>query len=188
MAKEIINEETGETEIFYTKEELEAQLAEKDAHVQSKLEEFKTGKQSLELKEIEREKAIAEAKASAEEAIRLANETKEQARQKVVGFFAEQFTGQDPELKAKLDESFSVIEAGRKAQGLDVSSDGAIKDMMTQASLMSGISGASVNPVFPVGPGMAPSFTKTKDELSDADHQAFLKETGYTHPTGPKVE
>jgi hypothetical protein len=186
MAKEIINEETGEVEIFYTKEELDAQLAEKDIHVQAKLEEFKTGKQSQELKEIERQKAIEEAQKKAEEAMNMASQTKEDARKKVVNFFAEQFVGEDTELKTKLNDSFSLIEEGRKAKGLDISSDEAIKEMMQQASLMSGLSNNT--PVFPIGGGMAPNFQKTKDELSDQDHQTFMKEVGYTHPAPPKAE
>lgn len=161
------------------KTEHEKALADKDAHVAQKLEEFKQGKTAAELKEIEREKAVADAKAAADAAKAAAEAVVTGARTKVVNFVAEQFVGQDAELRKKLDDAFGIIEEGRKAKGLDITDDKSIQEMMTAAASMAGITTLAGGPSFPMNGGFAPSFQKTASELSDADHQEFLKETGY---------
>ncbi len=128
------------------------------------------------------QKAADEAKATAEGTIT-------QAKAKVVNFLAEQFVGQDPELRKKLDEAYGIIEEGRKAKGMDIRDDKAIQEMMTMAASMSGISApAQVNPVFPMNGGMAPNFQKTEGEISEAEHDAFLTATGYEKPKPTKQE
>ena len=187
MSKKIANEETGEEEEFFTKAELDAQLAEKDAHVAKKLEEFQTGKTAQELKDIARDKEIAETKAKAEEAIGAAKTIAETAQKKVKDFVASQFVGEDKELRTKLDSSYEIIEAGRIAKGLDTKSDASIQEMMLSASQMAGLNHVA-DPKFPLTNGMAPNFNKTANELSDAEHETFLKATGQYEAPKPKKE
>jgi len=163
-------------------EELSVKLAEKEEHMKQKLDEFQKGKTSQELKEIERENAIAEAKAKAQEAIDGANALKEGHATTVKNFYAEQFAGTDPELRKKLDEAFKIVEAGSKANGIEIKEDKDYATLMTQAALMAGISGAQTiqsSPKFPMGGGYTPSFQPSENEVSDSDHETFLKETGY---------
>lgn len=194
MPKVEKNEETGAEETFYTQAELDAikaendkALADKDEHVKNKLKEFETGKTAQELKDIERDKQIQEAKEKAEKAETTANNTVEESRKKVKDFFVSQLVGEDADLKKKLDDSLKIVEAGRSASGLDIKSDDAIKEMTIQAANMAGI-GASALPNFPMGGGYAPSFQKSTAEVSDAEHEEFLKATGYQKPPEPKVE
>lgn len=159
-------------------------LADKDAHVAEKLKEFQTGKSAQELKDIERDVAIKEARDAATAAAATANATVEGARKKVVEFVAQQFVGEDPELRKKLDDAFGIIEEGRKAKGLDVKDDKSIQEMMTAAANMAGINSIS-SPSFPMHNGIAPNFQKTASELSDAEHKAFLAATGYQSAPNP---
>lgn len=194
MAKEIENED-GTKETFFSQAELDARakeiqdaadlkIKENEDHTKKKLDEFQTGKTAQELKDIERDKQIDEAKKKSDEAIALANTTVEGARTKVKDFFAVQFVGEDKELRTKLDDSLKIIEAGRAANGQDIKSDDSIKEMMTQAANMAGI-GAGVAPTFPMYGGGAPSFQKKENEISDAEHQAFKAATGYVDPKPP---
>ena len=188
MPKTILNEETGLEETVHTQEELDAALAEKDEHVKKKLEEFNQGKTSAELKEIEREEKLKEIQKQAEEAVRIANETVQGSRAKIVDFIAKEYVGEDPALRTKLDEAFSLIEEGRKAKGLDVKDDKSIQEMMAQAANMSGINTVPSNPSFPMSGGNVPNFNRTPSEVSDSEHDTFLKETGYQQAQPPKVD
>jgi len=162
-------------------EELNVKLAEKEEHMKQKLDEFQKGKTSQELKEIERENAIAEANRKAQEAIDSANALKEGHANTVKNFYAEQFAGNDPELRKKLDDAYKIVEAGSKANGLEIKEDKDYATIMAQAAMMAGITGTQevVSPRFPMGGGMTPNFQPSENEVSDADHQTFLKETGY---------
>lgn len=178
----IIQNDAGEDEEVFTKAELDAQLADKDAHVAAKLEEFKQGKTAQELKEIERDRVIAETKAKADEAIGTANTIADNAHKKVIDFIAGQFVGEDKDLRTKLDGAYEIIEAGRIAKGLDTKGDASIKEMMLSASQMAGLSNTNINPTFPMTNGMAPNFRKSANEISDAEHEQFLRETGQEIP------
>mgnify|MGYP000721148384 CR=1 FL=1 len=190
MSKTIVNEDTGEEEVVYTQAELDAikkeaddKILDNENHTKKKLEEFQTGKTAQELKDIERDRAIAEANELAKKAEATATATVEGARKKVVNYMAEQVVGQDKELRTKLDSALDIIEAGRVAKGLDIADEKSIQEMMIQAAQMSGINSvSSQSPSFPLTNGMAPSFIKTADELSDAEHERFLRETGQEVP------
>lgn len=182
MSKTIKNEETGLDEIVYTQAELDGQLAEKDAHVATKLKEFETGKTAQELKDIERDKKIEEATKKGEDAVQAANKIVEDSKKKVVNFIAEQIVGQDVDLRKKLDDATEIIQAGRLSKGLDVASDEAIREIMIAAAQMAGISAPAVSPVFPMVGGMPPDFIKKEGELSETEHERFLKETGQEIP------
>lgn len=178
----IIQNEAGEDEEVFSKAEVDAQLKEKDDHVTEKLKEFQTGKTAQELKDIARDKIIEETKVKADEAITTANTIAENAHKKVIDFIAGQFVGEDKELRTKLDGAYEIIEAGRIAKGLDTKGDASIKEMMLSASQMAGLSNVNINPTFPMTNGMAPSFGKTPNEISDAEHEQFLRETGQEIP------
>lgn len=181
MSKEIENDD-GTKETVYTQAELDAQLAEKDAHVAAKLDEFKQGKTAQELKDIERDAAIKAAKDAADAAVATANDTVAQARSKVVNFVAEQFVGTDPELRKKLDDAFKIIEEGRKATGLDIKDDASIQEMMRNAAGMAGLNSPAHMPVYDSGSSSPLNFQPKANEVSDAEHEAFLKATGYQDP------
>lgn len=182
-------ENPGQQIDVYTQAELDAQLLEKDNHVKTKLDEFQKGKTAQELKDIETLEAIKKANETAEQANKTAESVKADARGRIVNFMAEQFVGQDADLRTKLNDSFSVIEEGRKAKGLDIQSEVSIKEMMIQASKMSGIDGGNVvNPVFPMGPGMAPNFAPTQETISDQDNDMFLSQVGYQKDTPVKKD
>lgn len=195
MSKEIENED-GSKEIMYSQAELDAQKADADAaaeakiqenkeHTERKIKELETGKSAQELKDIERDRAIEEAKKKSDEAIAIANTTVEGARAKVKDFFAASIVGEDVTLRTKLNESLKIIEAGRAANGQDIKSDDSIKEMMIQAANMAGI-GAGTAPVFPMYGGGAPSFQKPENQISDSEHEVFKKATGYVDPVAPK--
>ncbi len=189
MSKTIKND-AGEDEVVYTQAELDAQLLEKDEHVKQKLEEFTKGKTAIELEREENKRIIEEIKKGSETAVNTANEMVAGARKKVVDFVAQQYVGEDPELRKKLDEAFGIIEAGRTSKGLDIKDDKAIQEMMAAAASMSGISlpaGGAVPPAF-MGAGMggAPSFIKKEGELSDAEHKTFLDAVGYKPDAKPE--
>ncbi len=183
-----ITHEDGTEETMYTQAELDAQLAEKDAHVDKKLKEFETGKTAQELKDIEREKAVADAKKIAEDAKALAEGTISSHRKSVVDFLAEQYVGTDKEMRTKLDDALKIVEAGRSANGLDIKEDSSIKEMLGQAAKLAGISSPQATPQFPMTGGEAPRFTPQAGEVSDADHKAFMAATGYVPETPPKKE
>lgn len=186
MSKEIINEETGEKEIFYTQAELDTQLKDKDEHVEQKLKEFQQGKTAQELKDIERDEQIKTARETADKAIETANSTVATARKNVVDYMAAQIVGEDKELRTKLDEAIEIIEAGRIAKGMDIKDEKSIREIMISAASMSGISTvAPVSPVFPMTGGVPPSFNKTPGQISNEEHNMFLQATGQEIPKPP---
>lgn len=179
MPKTITNED-GSTEEVFTKAELDAQLQEKDDHVKTKLEEFQKGKTAMELAEEARKTEIAEATRIATEALATAETSKQEKITTVKNYFAESVVGQDAELRTKLDDSLKIIEAGRLANGMDVTSEKAIQEMTVAAANMAGIS-ASAMPDFPMTGGGAPDFNKKEGTVDEADHAAFLEATGYNN-------
>lgn len=181
MSKTIKNEDTGLDEVVYTQAELDEMRTKDKEHLDIKLEEFKKGKTAQELESIENKKKMEEIQGESKKALELAEQTTQRARTKVVNYFAASIVGEDVELRKKLDENFAIVEAGFKAQGKDVSEDDVIREMMVKAASMAGLTGQAA-PSFPMGPGNAPSFIKKEGELSDAEHDTFLKAVGYEKP------
>lgn len=176
MSKTITND-LGEEEVVYTQAELDAQLAEKDAHVKTKLDEFTKGKGAQELKDQERDAQVAEAKAKADEAAQKAAEATsiaaaERARhqQSVTDFALAQFTGGDTELNKKIMDAMPLV-------NLEIKDDKDILERVRIAATIAGLAGNAATPQFPAYGGMAPQFNKN-DGPSDADHEAFLAATG----------
>lgn len=186
MPKTITNED-GSTEEVFTKEELEAQLKEKDEHVKTKLEEFQKGKTAQELADIKRDEEIAAAKKIAAEAIEKVSQAEQGRINTVKNYIAEQYVGQDADLRTKLDEAYDLISAGRVAKGLDVVSEKSIQEIYTAASAMAGIATVA-SPSFPPTGGYAPNFKAPEGSVSDQEHEKFLRETGYQSPTPPKKD
>lgn len=174
---------TQEVEVF-TKAELDAQLKDKDDHHAKKLDEFQQGKTAQELKDIERDQKVEEAKKIAEDAMAKLGEAENRRIGTVKNFIAGQYVGEDADLRKKLDDSFDLISAGRVAKGLDIASETSIKDIFADAARMAGITTPAA-PSFPMYGGGAPNFTPPAGTVSDNDHAQFLKETGYQSPKPP---
>lgn len=188
MSKTVVDEESGKEEIMYSAEELEAAknaeidrlktehekaLLDKDEHVKKKLEEFNQGKSAQELKDIERDRKIEEANRIASEATeglktaegRRINSLKEIAREK--------FTGNDPELNKKFEESWGLV-------NLEIKEDA---DIVRKAELVANMSGLNNNGDdgmggMPMNGGYAPNFKREDTEKSKADHDTFKKALG----------
>lgn len=175
---------TEEVEVF-TKAELDAQLKEKDEHHAKKIDEFVKGKTAQELADIKRDEEVAAAKKIATDALAKVGEVEQARITGVKNFIAEQYVGQDADLRKSLDESFDLITAGRIAKGLDVISEKAIQETYIAAARMAGIA-AVASPTFPMVGGHAPNFQPAAGAVSDQEHERFLKETGYQSPTPAK--
>ena len=170
MSQIITNDDGTETEVF-TKEEVEAQLAEKDAHVKAKLDEFQKGKSSQDLKDQERDTAIAEAKRIADEASNRAIEAENRRQGQVKQYYIDTYAGGDPEMAKKLAENFDLI-------NVEIKSDDDIKRRIELAANMSGVHAQpNFAPTMPQYGGYAPTFNKD-ETVSEAEHESFLKEVG----------
>lgn len=194
MAKEILNEETGEMELVYTQAELDAQkaetdriLAEKDAHMKQKLDEFKQGKSAQELKEIEMQKNVEEAKRIADEAKASVDQAKQSHFDTVKSFYTEQLVGTDPEIVKQFEEAFKIVKAGKEANGFTITSDKDIGVLVQETMRYAGLGvaessfggGSTFTPPTTAMGGISPNFQRNENELSETDHNRFLQETGY---------
>ncbi len=173
MSKIIKNDDGTEEEVF-TKAELDAQLAEKDAHVKQKLDEFQTGKSAQELKDIEHKTALDEAKRIADEALALGRTSEERRVGSIKEFIMDQYTGGDAELKKKLTEGWDLI-------NLPITGDEDIRKRIELAANAVGLTGpGSAGVVVPAhGGGMPPSFQKKTDKtVTEEENKAFREATG----------
>ena len=123
MATTIINEEGQEMEVF-TQEEIQAQLAEreaalkaeyekmlaeKDAHVKEKLDQFQQAKKSVDIEAEEAKRLAEDAKRIAEEAklsVTQAQETALNAKKEVM---ITSVVGNDVELRKKIEASYGLL-------------------------------------------------------------------------------
>ena len=156
------------------KSQYEAQLADKDKHLKEKTDEFLKGKSAQELKEIERDNAIAEANQKAEEARSLAagSETKRMDALKAIA--RKQYTGDNPELISKFDESWNLI-------NMDIKEDTDISKRAELAANMSGLNstGGSFGSVgISMGGGIAPQVSPANQAKSKEDHDKFKNYLG----------
>jgi exopolysaccharide biosynthesis protein len=176
MSKVITNED-GTEETVFTQAELDAQLLEKDNHLKTKLDEFTKGKTAQELSKEENKAAIEAMKKEVDETKASFVKSQETQRTKVVNFLVKQVVGEDVELTKKLAAEMAIVEAGYKASGKDVNDESIIQEMISKSVSMAGIN--AVAPSFPMNGGFAPNFNNPKEAVSDAEHEKFLKETGY---------
>lgn len=160
------------------KAEYEAKLLDKDNHMKQKLDEFQQGKSSQELKDQERDAAIADAKKVADEAnLRVANS--EQRRLDALKNIAmNKYVGDSAELKAKFDESWNLV-------NLDIKED---SDISKKAELVANMIGLNQTSVglgnMPMGGGgsFAPKVSAVEKEKQDAEYEKFKGAFGLSVP------
>lgn len=179
MSKTVVNEETGEEEVLYTKAELDAieadaaaKVAAAEAEKKEKLDEFLKGKTAQELKEIERERRIEEINKKAEEAEARSKKIEETALEKIKGAEMTKYVGSDAALKAELQAAYDVL------SGMPATTDEEIAARMLAAANMKGFNGPKQSIGGGMGTGYAPRFDATEDRSKDADHQKFLGALG----------
>lgn len=160
------------------KAEIEKALAEKDEHVKQKLDEFISGKKSVEQKEKTLEEQQAELAARLKEieeksAADLAAERNARFNS-LKNFMFQQYGAQDEEIKQKLEESYDLI-------NVDVTDEAALQRRVEAAARLAGVGSPGQKPtLYPgVGGGAAPDFSdaaKKTDEAADLD--MFQKSLG----------
>ena len=170
MAKKFIDPETNEEVEAVPLAEHTKALEDKDAHVKQKLDEFQVGKNSQELKDQERDAAIAAAKKAAEDAASMAADSEKKRVATIENFALESLTGGDQELTKKIMEKIPFI-------ALPITSDKDIIEKYRLAASLAGLGNVAV-PNFGAMGGYVPNFNKQDQAVSDVDHEKFLKETG----------
>lgn len=167
------------------KAEYEAKLLEKDNHLKTKLDEFMKGKNSQEQKDVERDAAIAEAKRIADEASSRATNAEERRQNAIKESFVYQIVGDNPELRAKIEESWNLI-------NIEIKEDTDIKKRVDLAASMSGISNNS-EAIFTyggasMGGGMAPQVKESDKQKKQEEYDRFRSALGLDDFIGKKEE
>lgn len=182
MPIKIVDPDTGaETEAF-TQAELEAReaaikaeadkkIADNEAHMAQKLDEFQKGKTATELeKEAERNKTaaeIAEARKIAEAAAATvaASEARRLEGLKKMAF--QRFVGDDAELNKKLEDAWAVINFDPKDEA----------DFVKKAEMAANMSGLNAPPNLAAGMSFggsfAPGFKPSQKKIDETAHQTF---------------
>lgn len=175
-----IEDDNGNEVVVFTQEELDAQsaaikaeyeakLIEKDTHLKTKTDEFIKGKQSQELKDIERDAAIAEAKRLAAEAGEKATQAEIRRQNAIKEVAMKKFTGDDTELRAKFEESWNLV-------NLEIKDDA---DIAKKAELVANMSGLNSAPqmnnlgAMSMSGGYAPKVSAVEKEKQDAEYNNF---------------
>lgn len=179
MPRNIVDEATGETiEVFTADEkkaEIDARIAEKEEFQKKKLAEFENGKKSNEAKELEREARLTELQKIAEEAKATAESERTARKSSTKTYFASQFVGNDVDLKAKLEEAYGEL-------NIDDSTDAGMQQRYQKAANMIGLGASNRSFAAPVFGGISPTFSPSKESVSDTDHKKFLQEVNYRTP------
>jgi len=179
-----IEDDQGNEVVVFTQEELDAQssamkaeyeakLLEQANHLKTKTEEFVKGKQSQELKDIERDNAIAEAKRLAAEAGEKANNAEMRRQNAIKEVAMKKFTGDDAELQSKFEESWNLV-------NLEIKDDA---DIVKKAELVANMSGLNSAPQMNMGSmsmsgGYAPKVSAVEKEKQDAEYNNFKNSLG----------
>lgn len=180
-----IEDDNGNEVVVFTQEELDAQsaaikaeyeakLIEKDTHLKTKTDEFIKGKQSQELKDIERDAAIAEAKRLAAEAGEKATQAEIRRQNAIKEVAMKKFTGDDTELRAKFEESWNLV-------NLEIKDDA---DIAKKAELVANMSGLNSAPqmnnlgAMSMSSGYAPKVSAVEKEKQDAEYNNFKSSLG----------
>jgi len=186
MSQTIIND-NGDEVVVYSQEEIDAQiaakeaalkaefekqLAEKDEHVKLKLDQFQQATKSV-------DKEKEEVRTMAEEAKRIAEEAKlsvQQSKESELGirkdFWIQSVAGNDPDLKKKIEDAYSII-------NLPSGTDKEIAERVQKAVTLAGISQVST-PSLSFGGAQAPNFQQAGEQSKAAEHEAWKKELGIT--------
>lgn len=186
----IIENDKGDEETVYTKEELDAiesakekeiadlkAKAESDAaHYKTKIDEFANGKKGFDEKLTEKEKEWNEkleaTKQTADET-RAALENEKKARLDVVkNVMFEGYVGEDADGKKKLQEEYDLL-------NMPATTEDEIKARAIKAARNAGLSNSVSAPNYsaPFSGGHAPSFSRNEG-LKETEHNQFLKEVG----------
>ncbi len=180
MPIKVLDPETGvETEV-YTAEEVasqkaaiqaaaDAKIAENEAHLKTKLNEFQQGKTATELeKEAEKNKnaaEIAEAKRIATEAATTVAASEARRLEGLKKMAISSVVGQDAELTKKLEDAWGMINMDTKDEA----------DFLKKAEMAANMAGLNHTPNLngmSFGGGFAPNFNKKKD-VDATEHSTF---------------
>lgn len=181
MAQTIVNDE-GEEVVVLTqaevdaqmaekeaamKAEFEKQLAEKDAHVKEKLGQFQQATKSAEQLHAEAMAGIAEAKRIAEEAKVSVAQSKESELLIKRDFYIQSIAGNDPDLKKKLEDSYSLI-------NMPATTDAEIQERLQKAITLAGVTHASSHSMS-FGGAVAPQANANSQQQRDAAHEEWKR-------------
>lgn len=191
MSKKIVNEETGQEEVVYTQAELDvikadadkkmadaeaaatAKIKENEDHLKQKTDEFLKGKNAQELKDIERDKKIEEAKAAADAAGAKAVEAEQKRQDAVRASIVRQYVGEDPKLKERFEESWKMV-------NLEIKTDDDILKKAELAANMAGLNGTGMSSAggMPMSGGFAPNMKPADKEKKEAEYSTFKNAFG----------
>lgn len=181
MPIKVVDPDTGvETEAF-TAAEVETQkkeieevaakkIADNEAHLATKLDEFQKGRQTsaleTEAEKQKREADVTEAKRIADEALATARGSEERRVAALKKSAIERYVGTDPEMTKKMEEAWAII-------GIDTKED---VDFFKKAEAAANMSGLNAAPHMaggmPFGGGFAPNL-QPKKAVDEAAHTTF---------------
>ena len=182
MSTTIINDE-GNEEVVFTQAELDAQkaaeieaikaeyekqLAEKDAHVKEKLDQFQKAKSSIDIEKEEINAKVAEAMRIAEEAKMSVAQSKEAELAAKKTIWVQSVAGNDPELTKKIEEAYGML-------NLPATSDAEIQARVQKAVALAGITQMPHQNISFSG-SYAPNVTAANDQGKQAEYEAWKKE------------
>jgi len=152
----------------------QAELAEKDTHLKSKLDEFVKGKKNVDSKEEELNTKMEEIKRIAEEANQKVTQAEIKKNETIKEFWISQTVGSDADLTAKLKAAYDMV-------NMEVADE---KDIATRVKLAANMIGISSmeTPSFGISGGVAPQFPSAAETKSKIDDETFRKELGLELP------
>lgn len=184
MSKTILNDD-GEEVVVFSQEEITAQLAEKeaalkaefektlaekDAHVKEKLDQFQQAKKTADMTSEEAKIMAAEAKKIAEEAKMSIEQAKQSELTTRKDFWIQTVTGGDPDLTKKIEEAYGII-------NLPTTNDKEIAERVQKAVALAGISHIS-SPNLSFSGSIAPNFQQAGEQTKQAAYEDWKKELG----------
>lgn len=184
MSHTIVNDE-GEEEVVYTeaekqaekdaeiekvKADYEAKLAEKDAHVKEKLDQFQQAKKGVDTAQEEVRAMAEEAKRLAEEAKMSVAQAKEAELTTKKDFYIQSVVGGDTDLRKKIEDAYGML-------NLPAATDKEIMERVQKAVTLAGISQMST-PSLSFGGAQAPNFQQAGEQTKEAAYNEWKKELG----------
>ncbi len=184
MSHTIVNDE-GEEVVVFSQEEIDAQLAEKeaaikaeyetklaekDAHVKDKLDQFQQAKKGVDTAQEEVRAMAEEAKRMAEEAKMSVAQAKEAELATKKDFYIQSVVGGDTDLKKKIEDAYGML-------NLPAATDKEIMERVQKAVTLAGISQMST-PSLSFGGAQAPNFQQAGEQGKEAAYEAWKSELG----------
>lgn len=179
MSKIVVDDD-GKEETVYTQAEMDAikadadaKLKDKDTHFSGKLDEFAKAKAIQDAKDTERDAKAAEIKATADAALAKAAESEGKHLLSLKNAAMKKYTGEDPTLKAKFDESWALV-------NLEIKDD---EDVLKKAEMVANMAGLNNAPDvfagdFSMSGGHAPTLSAAEKEKKSAEHNQFKSALG----------